>query len=66
LSLNAARLRGCGLGCDVLPNGEEFGERTVSPPQNFFIIFQLKMVRFGAFLGAVFYSSAACFTCKIT
>ena len=49
----------------MLPNVEGFRDMAVSPPQNLFLFSSSKMARFGAFW-VLFFSSAACFTRKIT
>ena len=48
----------------LLPNAEGFGDMAVSPPQ-FFFIFELKMVRFGAFW-VLFFQFVCLFKRKIT
>jgi len=54
-----------GKGMSSFPMGNFLGRTVSSSPEKCFI-FELKMVRFGAFLVLFFYSLAACFTRKIT
>ena len=46
------------------PTWERFGEKIVPPPQNFCLIFELKMVRFGAFWVLFLQLGCLCFTHK--
>ena len=60
----AARGVGCGEGVSPSPRGEGPGEGAVSPPQKFFFHFGPQNGQFRRIVGADFYSSAACVTCK--
>ena len=55
---------GQSLGRKRIPNALGIGDMAVSPPQNFFI-FELKMVRFGAFW-VLFFQFGCLFKRKIT
>ena len=49
----------------MLPNAEGFGDMAVSPPQNLFLFSSSKWSDL-VHSGCYFFSSAACFTRKIT